>query len=334
MAVHRLKVTCKPKQATAMLAAPVVDPALPVPLVIQDDLETPVLLVLLVSLAAPSRLLVKSSPSRHADLAQLVHPAHPDLPDHPEMPDQTDNPATPDNKPDLENPDRRDPPAHLASPVNPEALDNPVNLDKASQPPLEHLDQQEMPDHKDQLDNPDNPETMDNPEAPAPRAHLDPTDSPAATDTPDNPVRLVNPVVKARRVSVPSTAPSMVVSSSRMELVVKRHDDRFIDLFYNFHHHHRHRFAIIAAFFFFCIVVSSFVLPSNFLCLFHCLLFESLGRCVVIVCNQLCLNLTTSSSFLEHHPFDPHIQINRKNGSDSSQWRIESVFFTFCRFVA
>jgi hypothetical protein len=200
----------------------VVDPVQPVPLVIQDDLETPVLLVPPASPVAPSRRHAKWLPSHHADLAQPVHLDHPDLLDHPEMPDQTDNPATPDNKPDLENPDQRDPPAHLASPVNPEALDSPVNLDKASQPPLEHLDQPETPDHKAQPASPVSPATTANPEALDPRDHPAQTDSLAAMATPDNPDRPVNPVVRARRAFAPSTAPSTAECSSKTEHGDKR----------------------------------------------------------------------------------------------------------------
>jgi hypothetical protein len=308
--------------------------ALLVPQAHPVNLDTPVVPEMLVLQDPPAipenrlLLLAKQPLLHHAIHAQLDHPDLLDHLDHLVMPEPLDNPVDPEMTVNPVNLDPRVPLDLLDLLEILEPLVNLVNLDHRAHLNLDHLDQPVMLEPLDPLANLVNLDKTADLAQLDPRAHPDHLANPDPMDIPDNPVLLDNLVVRARKVSAPSTVPSMVESSSRMELVVKRHDDLFIDLFYNFHHHHRHRFAIIAAFFF-CIVVSSFVLPSNFLCLFHCLLFESLGRCVVVVCKQLCLNLTTSSSFLEHHPFDPHIQINRKNGSDSSQRRIESVFFTF-----
>jgi len=177
-------------------------------------------LALLAFLALPeSRRLLPASRSlhRHASLARKDPPAHPDhqdqlaTQDHPAMLASqalTHHPA---------NQDPRDPPDHPERLDHPDHLEMPEPQPRASQPPPESPESPEMLDHPDQLDPPASLARMDSPD------QLDPRDPPAPMDHPepmaslDLPAHPAPPDHRARRVSAPSTAPSMAVSSSKME---------------------------------------------------------------------------------------------------------------------
>jgi len=182
------------------------------------------MLVLLDPLAIPVNqplLLVKQPLLHHAIHAQLDHPDLPDHLDHLVMPEPQDNPVDPEMTVNPAKLDPRDPLDLLDLPDNPVPLANPVNLDHRPHLNLDHPDQPVMLEPLEPLAslvNLDKTADLDQPDLRAHPVHLA---SPELMDIPDNPVRLVNLAVKARRVSAPSIAPSMVESSSRMELVVK-----------------------------------------------------------------------------------------------------------------
>jgi len=165
-----------------------------------------------------------------AKLSLLHHanPAHKDLPvpldslDNPEDPDKME---APDKEAETHLPDHLDLRDHPVNPVTPEDPDNPETPEhplKAKELLLDPLDLPVM------LELLDNPVTLDS---------LVTTDSPEAPDLRDHPAHqdnLVNPEVTASQVtpdnlaaqetavSARNTAPSMVVSSSKMEPDAKK----------------------------------------------------------------------------------------------------------------
>jgi len=166
-----------------------------------------------------SHQLPHASPLRHhhANLARkvpLAHLAHLDrlaTQDHLEMPE---SPAL------MLHPANLDPRDLPARPERPDHLDHLEMLEpphRASQPPLESPESPEMLDHPDQLDHPESPARTDSPDQQDPRAHPDPMDHPAPMDSPDLPAHQAHLELRARRVSAPSTAPSMAACSSKTE---------------------------------------------------------------------------------------------------------------------
>src|SRR4051794_8100483 len=80
-----------------------------------------------------------------------------------------------------------------------------------------------MPEHQDSQAATASPDSREAQDQPDPKDHPEDPVNPALTVTPAHPVSPVNPEALARRESAPNTAPSMVESSSRMELdAVKR----------------------------------------------------------------------------------------------------------------
>jgi len=157
----------------------------------------------------------------HANHAHKDHPAHLDLLVLPVMLELLGNLVPLELMLLLVNPDQR---VHPDLPVNPVLLEPPVNLVpqlNLNHSPLAHPDHLEMLDHlahPDPLVPLETMELLDNLDQ---KAHLAQTDNLVPMETLVHPDKLAHPVVLEKRVSAPNTAPSMVVSSSKMELVVK-----------------------------------------------------------------------------------------------------------------
>ena len=156
--------------------------------------------------------------------ASHAHKAHPDLLDHPdhlETQERLVPPADPDTMPPLEPQAHED---HPDQPEKPAQLDHPERLVSQLLPnhsPLESPEKPEILDHPDLPAHPDNPVWMAQPAHPDQRENLVPQEILEPMVNQDPPDHLAQPVPPEKRVSARNTALSMVVSSSKMELVVK-----------------------------------------------------------------------------------------------------------------
>jgi hypothetical protein len=167
----------------------------------------------------PSNL-ANQSLHHHASLVQLVHQGHPVLQAPLGMLANRAHQATQEATPHPENQDQRDHQAHLAArdnqdhPENQELqLNHPhLNPDLPDQSEmLAHPDPQALQDSQDQMQDQD---PLDPKDPQARQAHLETTANRAHQDN------LERQEMPERRVSARNTAPSMEVSSSRMEHAV------------------------------------------------------------------------------------------------------------------
>jgi len=184
---------------------------------IQELLEDPASPVAHLNPCVPNKLLHHAS---HAQAVNPDHPAHQDPMDSPEHPDSQDTPAASQHQVSQDLPVHQD---QMETLVSPEAQDNLALQLKANLLPQPHQDHLEMldrpaaPASQEALANPEDLEHRDQRDHP-----VDP-DSPETMDNQVNPATLANPVELERKVSAPSTAPSMVESSSRMEPADAKH---------------------------------------------------------------------------------------------------------------
>jgi len=158
--------------------------------------------------------------------SQRVHRASHARKDHPvlqvqlerqEMPDQTDTQATQEAHHNLVHQDRPARQDSQETPGNLEDPDSPEPQRSRSQPTQDPLDHQEMPDHQADQDSQEDQASQEAQALPDPKDHLAHQDHQETTDSPASPVSLVSQEAQERRASARSTAPSTVVSSSRME---------------------------------------------------------------------------------------------------------------------
>jgi len=138
------------------------------------------------------------------------------------MPELQDSQDREDRTPLRESQDPRD---------HPDLRDSPASQDnqESQEPPLRapHLSQAlQVP--QEMLERPDSQEAQDSQEAMEPQDQLDPRDPQERQEaqetmaSPERPVSQDSQAVAERRESAPSTAPSMVECSSRMELAVAK----------------------------------------------------------------------------------------------------------------
>jgi len=145
--------------------------------------------------------------------------------------DPMDNQEAQDRQERVVETHRQDLQAHQDPAATPEAQDSQEDQDsqelqpRASREELELPDPQEMPERQDSQEAQDKPEAQDKLAAQDPRDHQDHQETPETMASPVSPDRPVNPEAEARRASAPSTAPSTVECSSRMELVVVKQSE-------------------------------------------------------------------------------------------------------------
>jgi len=197
------------------------------PMESQETLEDQELQVSPASLLNPS---ANRPLHHHASLAPTANQdpqAHQDL---------TDNQEDQDSQERVEETQLQDHQDHRDHQETPEALDSQEAPDsqehqhRARETPPEHQDLQEMPELQDSQENQERLEAQDSQEAQDPR---DLQDRQAAPETMVNQASLAQPASQdpvERREFARSTAPSMVESSSRTELVVAKSEPRLTPL--------------------------------------------------------------------------------------------------------
>jgi len=185
------------------------------------DQENPELQDSLATQENHQQRLVKLPLHHHANLA---HKVLPDLLDHPDLQETQERLVLPADLVMmlLQEPlDLEDHPVHLVSLDHPAVL---VRLVFQLLPSLSLLalpENPEISDLPDPLDLPVNPVWMAHPDLPDPRENLVSPETQEPTETPVPQAPLDQPDPPEKRVSARNTAPSMVVSSSKTELVVK-----------------------------------------------------------------------------------------------------------------